>query len=162
MRRPPSIGITSLLLTLVASFTDSATFIGADKLFAAHVTGNFIILAYDIIHHAGRNEWSKLLAFPVFFLAVMLAGKIDGKGGNANKLLQLEGAFLILAGLGAVILRMLHVPLVTFWSGSGMQLPTVLICMAIVAAMGITWPSSSSSSWAASLAASCPGILASR
>ena len=74
---------TSLLLTAVASFTDSATFVGADKLFSAHVTGNFIVLAYDIIHGADANEWSKLLAFPVFFAAVMVAGRIANRKTGA-------------------------------------------------------------------------------
>src|ERR1700761_2510967 len=74
-----SVGTTSLLLTLAAAFTDSTTFVGADKLFSAHVTGNFIILAYDIIHGADANEWSKLLAFPVFVGAVMVAGWIANR-----------------------------------------------------------------------------------
>ena len=74
---------TSLLLTAVAAFTDSTTFVGADKLFSAHVTGNFIVLAYDIIHGADANEWSKLLAFPVFFGAVMVAGRIANRSSGA-------------------------------------------------------------------------------
>src|ERR1700723_2599095 len=63
----------TLLLTLVASFCDASTFVGAGRLFSAHVTGNFIVLAYDLVHGADRHEWSKLLAFPMFFSAVMIA-----------------------------------------------------------------------------------------
>ena len=113
---------TSLLLAAVASFTDSATFIGADKLFSAHVTGNFIVLAYDIIHGADANEWSKLLAFPVFFVAAMVAGRIanrrtgvfvgaDAPGGPdaGDLLLRIEGVLLVLAGLAAAGMRWGHI-----------------------------------------------------
>ncbi len=103
-----SIGLTTFLLTFVASFSDAATFIGADRLFSAHVTGNFIVLVYDIIHHVDRNEWSKLLAFPVFFLAVFTAGGLNAKGENPYRLLQLEGGLLLLAGVWALTMRLLH------------------------------------------------------
>ena len=96
---PFMIKTTSLLLTAVAAFTDSATFVGADKLFSAHVTGNFIVLAYDIIHGADANEWSKLLAFPVFFGAVMVAGRIANRSSGA---VLGEGQADALAGRGGV------------------------------------------------------------
>src|SRR3984957_8492040 len=66
-----------LLLTLVASLCDASTFVGAGRLFSAHVTGNFIVLAYDLVRGTDRHEWSKLLAFPMFFVAVMIAAKVD-------------------------------------------------------------------------------------
>jgi uncharacterized membrane protein YoaK (UPF0700 family) len=123
-----SVGTTSLLLASVAGFTDSATFVGADKLFSAHVTGNFIVLAYDSIHGAGRNEWSKLLAFPIFVLAVMIAGRIANKMGDAmgDRLLRIEGILLILAGLGAAGIRLGHLGQVWF---------LVVVSMVIVVAM---------------------------
>ena len=145
---------TSLLLTAVASFTDSATFVGADKLFSAHVTGNFIVLAYDIIHGADANEWSKLLAFPVFFAAVMVAGRIAnrktgavlgegqadalvaggglggpgvrGGGDGGDRLLRIEGFLLLLAGLVAAGMR---------WGHFGHVWLLVLVSMTIVVAM---------------------------
>jgi uncharacterized membrane protein YoaK (UPF0700 family) len=130
----------SLLLTLAAAFTDSATFVGADKLFSAHVTGNFIVLAYDIIHGADANEWSKLLAFPVFFVAVMIAGRqsdtrpgqrgaagpTGGSEGEGNRLLRIEGMLLVLAGLAAAGMRWGHI-------GQGWML--VPVSMVIVVAM---------------------------
>ena len=127
------IGITTLLLTFAASFADSATFIAADRLFTAHVTGNFIVLVYDIIHHVGRNEWSKLLAFPVFFLAVMAAGKFNHRGENPYRLLQLEGGLLLLAGFGAVAMRLLHVRAEGLLFGLSM---TIVIAMAFQNAFG--------------------------
>jgi uncharacterized membrane protein YoaK (UPF0700 family) len=127
------IGITTLLLTFAASFSDAATFIGADRLFTAHVTGNFIVLVYDIVHHVGRNEWSKLLAFPVFFLAVIAAGKLNRKGENPYLLLQLEGGLLLLAGMGAWAMRLLHVHQQSWIFGLSM---TIVVAMAFQNAFG--------------------------
>jgi len=101
--------VRTLLLTLVASFTDASTFIGAGRLFSAHVTGNFIVLTYDLVHGADKHEWSKLLAFPMFFVAVMLAGKVDKWGAPRDdyRLLRIEGCLLLLAGLASAVTRLL-------------------------------------------------------
>ncbi len=40
----------SLLLTFVAGYCDTVTFVAADEVFSAHVTGNFIVLAYDVVN----------------------------------------------------------------------------------------------------------------
>ena len=127
---------TSLLLTLVAAFTDATTFVGAGKLFSAHVTGNFIVLAYDIIYGADPNEWSKLLAFPVFFGGVMVAGRIanrnsgavvgEGQPDGGNRLLRIEGILLMLAGLAAAAMRWWHL---------GQVWLLVVVSMTIVVAM---------------------------
>lgn len=120
------IGVFSFLLSFVAGFTDSTTFIAANRLFSAHVTGNFVVLAYDLVRGADRGEWSKLLAFPVFVLAALLAGSIDRHWKNSRRLLQLEGGLLLLAALAAACLRVGH---------SSAQLPLVGIEMTIVMAM---------------------------
>lgn len=86
----------TLLLTFVAGFTDATTFVAADKLFSAHVTGNFIVLAYDLLHGADRSAYIKLLTFPVFVLAAMLAALSD-RGTHPMRLLRLEGGLLLLA-----------------------------------------------------------------
>ena len=65
----------SVLLTLVAGFCDTVTFVAADSLFSAHVTGNFIVFAYDIVHEVDAHAWSKLVSFPVFVAAVA-AGRL--------------------------------------------------------------------------------------
>lgn len=114
----------SLWLAFVAAFTDSTTFVGAGKLFSAHVTGNFIVLAYDLIHGADANEWSKLLAFPVFFLAVMAAGRVAP--GDGDRLLRIEGVLLVLAGLAAAVMR---------WGHLGQVWLLVVVSMVIVMAM---------------------------
>ena len=86
----------TLVLTFIAGFTDAATFIAADKLFSAHVTGNFIVLAYDLLQGADRSAYIKLLTFPVFVAAAMLAAAFD-RGKRPMRLLRLEGALLLLA-----------------------------------------------------------------
>ena len=61
----------TLLFTFAAGFVDTATFVGADKVFSAHVTGNFIVFASALINGISSNDFLKLLTFPVFVLTVM-------------------------------------------------------------------------------------------
>ena len=120
----------TLLLTLVASFCDASTFVGAGRLFSAHVTGNFIVLAYDLVHGADRHEWSKLLAFPMFFVAVMIAGKVDKLSSwprDEYRLLRVEGWLLLLAAVSAFVTRL------AAWRP---DIIGVLIDMLVITAMG--------------------------
>ncbi|WP_040006327.1 YoaK family protein [Fibrisoma limi] len=96
-----SIRQLSFVLTLVAGFCDTVTFIAANEVFSAHVTGNFIVLAYDLVYHTETNAWMKLLTFPVFFLAVVTGRWIDQKTPSRYGLLRLEGFLLIGSGLQA-------------------------------------------------------------
>jgi uncharacterized membrane protein YoaK (UPF0700 family) len=59
----------TLLLTLVASFCDASTFVGAGRLFSAHVTGNFIVLAeYRLLRVEGwlARRWCCWSIFGIF------------------------------------------------------------------------------------------------
>ncbi|MEO6979334.1 MAG: YoaK family protein [Mucilaginibacter sp.] len=94
---------TTLLLCFVAGFCDTLTFVAAGELFSAHVTGNFIVFAYDIIKHADASGWQKLLTFPVFVLAVMLGGRIAQRSANMYILLVLQGLLLLLSGIVAAV-----------------------------------------------------------
>jgi len=96
--------VLTLLLTFVAGFTDATTFVAADKLFSAHVTGNFIVLAYDLLKGADRSAYIKLLTFPVFVLAAMLAAASD-RGQHPMRLLRMEGGLLLLAALMSGLLH---------------------------------------------------------
>jgi uncharacterized membrane protein YoaK (UPF0700 family) len=94
---------TSIILSFVAGYADTSTFVGADGLFSAHVTGNFVILAYDIVTNQVAGSWIKLISFPVFILAVFISTQIinhvnDDKKA-ANHLIILEGILLMTAGL---------------------------------------------------------------
>ena len=58
-------------LAFTAGFADASTFVGADGIFCAHVTGNFVVLAADLARHASADEWLKLATFPIFIAAVL-------------------------------------------------------------------------------------------
>ena len=90
---------TTLLLCFAAGFCDTLTFVAAGEVFSAHVTGNFIVFAYDLIKHDNPHGWQKLLTFPVFVLAVMLGGRIAKKSANMYTLLILEGLLLLVSGI---------------------------------------------------------------
>jgi uncharacterized membrane protein YoaK (UPF0700 family) len=124
---------TSIILSYVAGYADTSTFVGADRLFSAHVTGNFVILAYQILtsHINGSWFWSKLIAFPVFILAVFISAQIvdhvkDEKKAM-NRFIILEGILLVLSGLISWIYR--HQNTNSIISG--------LIPMLVVFAMGL-------------------------
>jgi uncharacterized membrane protein YoaK (UPF0700 family) len=67
---PRDAAILGSTLGFVAGFADASTFVGADGVFCAHVTGNFVVLAADLALHAGADEWLKLATFPIFVVAV--------------------------------------------------------------------------------------------
>jgi uncharacterized membrane protein YoaK (UPF0700 family) len=118
----------SLVLTLVAGFCDTVTFVAADSLFSAHVTGNFIVFAYDVVHHVDAHAWTKLGSFPVFVAAVAAGRWVGGQAQSRYALLLWEGGLLLAAGLLVLALAGLGhrtVPL--------MQ----LVAMLVVFAMGL-------------------------
>lgn len=97
---------TTLVLCFTAGFCDTLTFVSAGELFSAHVTGNFIVFAYDLIKHIDSHGWQKLLTFPLFILGVMLGGRIARKSVNMYLLLIIESLLLLVSGiLSAVLLE---------------------------------------------------------
>ena len=107
--RSDRVMITSMILSFVAGYADTSTFVGADGLFSAHVTGNFVVFAYDILTNQTAASWSKLIAFPVFILAVFIStliiGKINDDKKAVKRLMLIEGFLLITAGLAASFYR---------------------------------------------------------
>lgn len=93
-----NIAYISICLAFAAGFCDAATFTAADELFSAHVTGNFVVFAYDLIRGADANSWLKLLSFPVFTIAVITAGWFAPKLKSGYTLLLIEGLILLVAG----------------------------------------------------------------
>jgi len=93
------VSATTLLLCFIAGFCDTVTFVAADELFSAHVTGNFIVFAYDIVKHTDPRGWQRLLSFPVFALTVMLGGHISKRYTDSYLLLIIESWLLVLAGI---------------------------------------------------------------
>jgi len=99
----------TLLLVLAAGCCDAITFVSANELFSAHVTGNFIIFAYDIIKGADFVTWIRLLTFPVFLTAVVTGGWLARLTDNRYMILKIEGGLLIFGGLVSLIMVLLHV-----------------------------------------------------
>jgi uncharacterized membrane protein YoaK (UPF0700 family) len=97
----------TLLLATVAGFCDTLTFVTSQE-FSAHVTGNFIVLAYDIIKGADASSWMKLVSFPVFIIAVITGGWIIARTANKCSILLAEGIILAITGLIMLLLKFQH------------------------------------------------------
>lgn len=112
----------SLLLAITAGFCDSITFITANE-FSAHVTGNFILFAYDVIKGADSQSWAKLITLPVFIIAVITGGWVIDKTSNKRGILLLEGFILVVTGLVALMLKFEDISL--GWLAYGIVMPVV-------------------------------------
>jgi uncharacterized membrane protein YoaK (UPF0700 family) len=99
MEDKKNIAYISLCLAFAAGFCDAATFTAAEELFSAHVTGNFVVFAYDLIRGAEAKSWLKLLSFPVFTLAVIAAGWVAPRLKSGYTLLLVEALILVLTGV---------------------------------------------------------------
>ena len=119
----------TLVLPIIAGYCDTITFVSADKIFSAHVTGNFIVFAYQLVKGADEDAWIKLLCFPVFMLAVMTGGWIAAKFSSRHFVLCCEGVILILAGLMAYSIGYIENAMISW--------PVYLVTMVIVFAMGL-------------------------
>jgi uncharacterized membrane protein YoaK (UPF0700 family) len=88
----------TLLLSFTAGFVDTASFLGLEGLFTAHVTGNFVTLGATLVYGT-HGVLAKLLALPEFILVVALA-RLAGAALAAHRmpalrlLLAAEVAFL--------------------------------------------------------------------
>lgn len=118
----------TLLLAAIAGFCDTVTFVSADSIFSAHVTGNFIVFAYQIIKGSDVNAWVKLLTFPVFIISVMVGGQIASRSASKYQLFIWEGIILSLCGLITIGLNQLS--LASIWT-------VYLMAMMVVFALGL-------------------------
>jgi uncharacterized membrane protein YoaK (UPF0700 family) len=64
----------SCALSFIAGFVDTCVFVALFGLFTAHVTGNFVLIGAELVHHTG-DVMLKLLVLPVFVLAIAAAVK---------------------------------------------------------------------------------------
>mgnify|MGYP002759741930 FL=1 len=108
-----NIGYVTLLLATIAGYCDTVTFVAADAIFSAHVTGNFIVFAYQIIKGSDINAAIKLLTFPIFIISVMVGGYIAGKSPYKYQILLWEGIILTVSGIGAYVFGFLGI--FTLW-----------------------------------------------
>jgi uncharacterized membrane protein YoaK (UPF0700 family) len=104
------IRLTTFLLAFAAGYCDTCTFVAANEVFSAHVTGNFIVLAYDLVNHANLGAWIKLLTLPVFIIAVSAGGWIGRTTKKTHSLTIIEGGLLLVAGISAYALRPFYHP----------------------------------------------------
>jgi len=128
MEQPKNIWYITLLLTCIAGFCDTLTFVAADTLFSAHVTGNFIVFAYQVINGNDVYAWIKLLTFPIFIISVIIGGYIASKSIFKYKILLWEGCILTLSGLFSILFYSFDIT--NLWS-------MYVIAMLIVFAMGL-------------------------
>jgi len=124
-----TIRYTTILLALTAGYCDTVTFIAADQLFSAHVTGNFIVMAYDIVKNADFQAWVKLSTFPVFVASVIAGGYFSARTSNKYLLLLIEGALLTLIGIADFGLR--------YFGTRSLQWQDYTLALFIVLAMGL-------------------------
>jgi uncharacterized membrane protein YoaK (UPF0700 family) len=93
-------------LAFTAGFADASTFVGADGIFCAHVTGNFVVLAADLARSAHGDEWLKLATFPIFVAAVLTSTWVrrsTGSEGPARSPRALLATKSLLFGTAAII-----------------------------------------------------------
>lgn len=67
---PPAPIMTATLLAFTSGFVDTLSFIALFGLFAAHVTGNFVLIATSLAEFR-HGLWMKVLAIPVFIAAAV-------------------------------------------------------------------------------------------
>jgi len=127
MENQKSIWFITLMLSAVAGYCDTVTFISAGSIFSAHVTGNFIVFAYQIIKGSEVEAWIKLLTFPVFIISVIIGGAVAARSINRYKILLIEGILLIISGLISILF--IHKP--------GLICETYTVVMMVVFAMGL-------------------------
>jgi uncharacterized membrane protein YoaK (UPF0700 family) len=119
--------LITVLLSSIAGYCDTATFVAADHIFSAHVTGNFIVFAYQVVNHTNEYSWVKLITLPVFIISVISGGWIASKASDRYLLLLSEGALLAFSGLAALAYQMSAHPVWMMYT----------VAMFIVFAMGL-------------------------
>ena len=90
-------------LSFAAGFVDTCVFVGLYGLFTAHITGNIALIGAAVVHGSG-GEFAKLLALPMFVIAVMLTALAAMALRGAERvrlplLLATEGLLLALSAL---------------------------------------------------------------
>jgi uncharacterized membrane protein YoaK (UPF0700 family) len=74
----------AFLMAAIAGFIDVITFIGANHLFSAHITGNIVIAISEIVNHK-NGVLSKVISIPLFiFFAFFMTLSIHRLGKSAR------------------------------------------------------------------------------
>ena len=95
------------LMAFTAGFVDTASFVALFGLFAAHVTGNFVLIGASLAN-SRPGIFGKLLAFPVFLIAVALTRlflhRCERRQADATAPLLIGEIFFLLLFLGVGVL----------------------------------------------------------
>jgi uncharacterized membrane protein YoaK (UPF0700 family) len=127
-QRRVNVGLISGLLSFVAGYADTTTFICANRLFSAHVTGNFVVFVFSVVTNAHLSVWMNLLSFPFFVAAVAASSWVVNHSKYPGNVLRIEALLLLIAGVAAAILRL---------AGMDTSLAIFPLAMTIVVAMGL-------------------------
>ena len=105
-QRAVNVSLMSGLLSFVAGYADTTTFICANRLFSAHVTGNFVVFVFSLVTNAHLSAWMNLFAFPFFVAAVAVSSWIVSYSKYPGNVLRIEALLLVIAGTIAAILKL--------------------------------------------------------
>lgn len=102
MANSPAVpGVVLALLSVLAGYVDSCTFLALFGLFVAHVTGSFVLAGTQLVA-AEPGRWVKLLAMPVFLLACVVTTMMVGSDSRRRRPALAKTA--LLAGLFIALL----------------------------------------------------------
>ncbi len=91
---------SSALLAFTAGAVDTIGFVGLTGFFPAHITGNLVLLGASLSGDQQDAYIAKLLAIPVFMLAVgattLVQARLGGPGRSVRKLFGLQALLLVL------------------------------------------------------------------
>src|SRR6185295_2324135 len=128
VQRRVNVGLMSGLLSFVAGYADTTTFISANRLFSAHVTGNFVVFVFSAVTNAHLKVWMNLFAFPFFVAAVAVSGWLVKYSKYPGNVLRIEALLLLISGIIASVLEL---------SAAETTLSIFGLSMVVVFAMGL-------------------------
>lgn len=116
----------TLLLAFCAGYCDTVTYTSGHATFSAHITGNFVLFAFDLLHTAGHlpipgarmpihpaglPAWPRLLSLPVFVASIFTARRL-----TRRRLILLEAILLIAAGSLATLTQNYSLTMLTVFA----------------------------------------------
>src|SRR5215813_15191564 len=108
-QRMVNVGLMSALLSFVAGYADTTTFICANRLFSAHVTGNFVVFVFSLVTNAHLSVWMNLFSFPCFVTAVAASSWIVNHSKYPGNVLRMEAVLLLITGATSAVLKLAEV-----------------------------------------------------
>jgi uncharacterized membrane protein YoaK (UPF0700 family) len=97
MRGPNYKLIFTVLMAATAGNCDGVTFSAGNGILSAHITGNLVLAAQDILIRNDRRGWLRLLTLPAFAVATGFGGWLGQKPAKENVFLLLEAVTLAFA-----------------------------------------------------------------